>query len=1082
MKKLLAIVTIINLIFITSCQKDDFVEIKGVCPKVISTDPSNNAVDVPINQIITVTFNEQINPATLTHSSLLIFHGSSSIDGIISYSGTTAKFIPAALLEENTTYTGRITTGIKDLRGNAIQVDYVWSFTTGTTLAPMVIATDPDDNSVNVFPSIITAVFNMPMDPLSINATSFKMKQGTSLISGTVTYSGTSAYFKPSAPLALHVNYTCTLSKEVKNTTGTPLRNDYVWTFTTGLNNAPFISSTDPANNETDVSLTKIITANFSVAMDPSSITASNFTVKEGNTAVIGLVASNGSSSTFKPNYSLKPNTTYTATISSAAKDLHGTRLQSDYVWTFSTGGTISPTIVSTDPVNNAVGVLLNKVVTANFNMPLDPSSLNSSTIIMKQGAATVTGTISSNGTSISFIPSTSLTANTLYTVTLTKGIRNMLGASLANDYTWSFTTVSPNIPLIISTDPLNNAINVSLTKAITATWNMPMDPLSITPATFEVKEGVNVVAGSVSSAGASATFTPATPLKANTVYTISIRKSVRSALGVAADNDYIWTFATVSLVAPVILSTDPINNASGVALNKVVSAVFNMPIDPLSINGTSFLLKEGTNLVVGATLYNGAMLSFTPSSALKPNTVYTAIISSSLRNFQGVQLANDHVWTFTTAALNAPIVLSTVPLNNATNVSLNQVIEANFNMMMDASTINPVTFTVKAGANVISGLVTYNGTKASFSAFNALSPNTVYTVSLARGIRSSQGIALTNDYVWTFTTASLTAPVVISTNPLNNAVDVLLNQVISVNFNMSMDPLSLNPSSFIVKEGSNIVAGLVTTNGSVATFSAFGYLKANTNYSVTITKDARNLSGISLAGDYNWSFTTKSVINPQLIDLKSAAQFGILAAASITSSGLSKINDLNVGLNPGIRSSIQGFPPAVVTNGSIYASDDLIPSNVLAILTNAKLDLTSSFLLAQGMSSPAPILINGDQGGKTYTPGIYQSSSAFLVESGNLILDAQGDPNAVWIFQITSNLTTTGGEGGNIILAGGAQAKNVFWICGNSATLGSGTSFSGNLMALNSVTLNSDASITGRLYAINGSVALTNTNIINKP
>ena len=197
---------------------------------------------------------------------------------------------------------------------------------------------------------------------------------------------------------------------------------------------------------------------------------------------------------------------------------------------------------------------------------------------------------------------------------------------------------------------------------------------------------------------------------------------------------------------------------------------------------------------------------------------------------------------------------------------------------------------------------------------------------------------------------------------------------------------------------------------------------------------------------------------------------------------GFSIINDLDVGIYPGVRSSVTGFPPAVIINGAIYASDDIAPPGVPAMLLQAKTDLTNAYLAAEAAVSPAPVTVSGDQGGKTLAPGIYKSTSTLSVASGDLTLDAQGDVNAVWIFQIASGFTTVGGAGGSIILAGGAQAKNIYWQTGSSATIGDYTSFQGNILALTSITMNSHATAVGRMLARNGAVVMTSTNIIIKP
>jgi hypothetical protein len=104
------------------------------------------------------------------------------------------------------------------------------------------------------------------------------------------------------------------------------------------------------------------------------------------------------------------------------------------------------------------------------------------------------------------------------------------------------------------------------------------------------------------------------------------------------------------------------------------------------------------------------------------------------------------------------------------------------------------------------------------------------------------------------------------------------------------------------------------------------------------------------------------------------------------------------------------------------------------------------------------------------------------LIQNGDLTLNAQGDVNAVWIFQIASSLTTVGGAGGNIILSGGAQAKNIYWQIGSSATLGGYTIFKGNILALTSITMGVYSVADGRMLARNGAVSMVSTNIINKP
>ncbi|MBK9728845.1 MAG: Ig-like domain-containing protein [Saprospiraceae bacterium] len=1082
-KTLLLNIAIVGVALIDGCKKDDFTEIVGLCPIVISTNPTDGATGVPLNQIITVTFNKEMNPATIDLNSLTII-GISPVGGTISYSGLTATFTPGSLLQENTTYTGRVTRAVKDTVGNALQVDYVWTFTTGITMAPLVIITDPFGGETGVvLDKVISATFSMPMDPLTISEICFLIKNGSIAVEGTVSYSGNKATFIPTFSLDANTVYTGILTTRIKNTTGTSLASDYIWNFTTLALTPPTVISTDPFNNETNVALSKKISATFSVSMNPTSITNSNFTIKQGAVAIPGVVSYSGLTAVFTPTNPLLSNTTYTATISGAVKNLVGTLMGNDYTWIFSTGTIVVPTVISTDPSNNATGVLLDKIITATFSTQMNPLTINTSSFIIKEGSNIVQGSVSYLGTKATFIPINSLKPNTIYTGTITTSVKNLAGTSIANNYIWTFTTVNNIPPTVISTDPSNNATEVALSKIITAKFSVAMDPTSINASTFILRQGTSVINGTILYSGTTATFIPSANLKPNTLYTATITTGVKNVFGIAMAANYIWTFTTVTVPAPTVISTDPLNNATSVVLNKIIKANFSTQMDASTINTNSFTLKEGINVITGIVSYNGITASFSPSAALKSNTIYTATITTLAKNVAGVALAANYVWTFTTLTVSPPTVIVTDPLNNATGVPLNKIISAGFSTQMDPLTITNTTFTIKHNGISVLGVVTYAGTTATFTPSIPLIANTIYSGTITTGVKNTSGISLENDYIWSFTTLMLAPPMVTSTIPLNNEISVVYDQTLEANFNMPMDPLTINGTSFLLSYGNIPVSGTISYSGLKASFNPTNNLIPNTLYKATITTAVKNLAGVALVNDYVWTFTTKTSGGAPFVDLKSVARFGIIAGVGVSNNaGFSEIHDMDIGISPGVRSSVTGFPPGIVVNGAIYASDDVSPPGVAAMLIQAKNDLTAAYNFAKGASIPAPNVVSGDQGGKTLAPGIYKSNSSLLIANGDLTLDAQGDPNAVWIFQVASSFTTIGGAGGNIILSGGAQPNNVFWQVGSSATIGDFTSFQGNILALTSVTMNSGATAEGRMLCINGAIVLTSTNIINKP
>ncbi|MDO9554485.1 Ig-like domain-containing protein [Rhodonellum sp.] len=1056
----------------------------GTAPTVIAIDPKDLAISVPANKAIKVTFSELMNAATINASAFTVKIGSVAVAGTVTYSDSSAVFTPIISLLSNTTYSVTISKLVKNPAGIPMANDFVSTFTTGNFAIPKVASTDPANNATGVaINKVIKTTFSEAMNPATISGSTFTVKQGTTNVPGTVTYSGTTATFTPTNPLSSNLVYTGTITTGAKNTAGTAMANNFVWTFTTAAIVAPTVSSTDPGNNATSVALNKVVKATFSEAMNPATISGGTFTIKQGTTNVAGTVTYSGSTATFTPTNPFSPSLVYTGTITTDAKNAAGTGLANNFVWSFTTAALNVPTVNSTDPANNATGVAMNKAIKAVFNEAMNPATITGSTFTLKQGNTAVAGTVTYAGTTATFTPTNPLSPNLVYTGTITTGAKNGAGTAIASNYVWSFTTVASIAPMVVSIDPANNATGVPINKLIKATFSEAMNPATITGTTFTVKQGGNAVSGIVSYNGTTATFTPNNPLASNLVYTVTITIGAKNVDGTPLASNFVSTFTTSANVSPTVVSTDPANNATNVALNKVVKATFSEAMNPATITGATFTVKQGQTAVAGTVTYSGTTASFTPTNPFSGGLVYTGTITTEAKNAAGTGLANNFVWTFTTAANVAPTVVSTDPANNATNVALNKVVNATFSEAMNPATITGATFTLKQGQTAIAGNVSYNGTTASFTPNVPLLPNLVYTGTITTEAKNSAGTGLANNYVWTFTTVAPIVPTVLSTDPMNNATNVARNKVVRATFSIPMDATSINGNTFKLQLNGANVAGMVSYSGTTASFTPTSLLSANQVYTATITTGAQSIAGSNLVNDYVWSFRIENPTSAYFVDLKTAGRFGIFAATGISNNaGFSEIRNLDVGISPGARSSVTGFPPAIVVNGAIYASDDASPAGVAAMLIQAKSDLLQAYLFAEGASSPAPATMAGDQGGKTLAPGIYKSNSTLLIQAGDLTLDAQGDPNAVWIFQIASGFTTVGGSGGNVILTGGAQAKNIFWQVGSSATIGDNTNFKGNVLAFTSITMNSGAKITGRMLVLNGAVVMTNTNIIEKP
>lgn len=340
------------LIFSTGCCNSG-ANPELAAPIVTPVAPLAAATGVCPNAPVTATFSLAMNPATITGTTFtLTGPGTTPVAGVVTYvaSSDTATFTPSSALALSTPYTATITTGAIDEYGIALASDFVWTFTTGANpcVGPSVLSEVPANHLVGVCPSTtVTATFSEAMNPATINSTTFTLTgPGTTAVTGVVTYAGSTATFLPSSALALNTVYTATITTGATDTFGNPLTSNFVWSFTTSATICPpAVISVAPANLAVGICPGTPVFATFSEAMNAATINspATTFTLTDpDDISVPGTVSYNVSSyvATFTPTNPLELNTLYTATITTAAQDLAGDPLTSDYVWTFTTSAT----------------------------------------------------------------------------------------------------------------------------------------------------------------------------------------------------------------------------------------------------------------------------------------------------------------------------------------------------------------------------------------------------------------------------------------------------------------------------------------------------------------------------------------------------------------------------------------------------------------------------------------------------------------------------------------------------------------------------------------------------------------------
>jgi hypothetical protein len=473
-------------------------------------------------------------------------------------------------------------------------------------------------------------------------------------------------------------------------------------------------------------------------------------------------------------------------------------------------------------------------------------------------------------------------------------------------------------------------------------------------------------------------------------------------------------------------------------------------------------------------------------------------------------------------------------------------VITATLSEDMAAATLNASTFTLMCAAPCVApdSTVTYDTATrtAILTPAAALALGATYTATITTGASDLAGNALAgnqaplpaaSNYVWTFTTVSATPPsnvTVASTNPTAGAVGVCpsasINATFTVPNGLRMNPSTVNATTFTLTGPAPAVtlvaASSVTLDvatGTIATFTPQAALVSNGTYTATVVGGPAGVEDLAvppddMVADKIWTFTVGPATGTCLapVSLGSAAPFGDFSGtAGSTNTGTLTVVNGDLGSTATATSSITGFhdtagdvytqTPANIgaVNGTIYSCTNSTTGPTAAgpnvpncdIASQAWLDAQSAYLALVAM--PQGANPGGNLAGLVLTPGVYTAplTGSFLIQGGNLTLDAQGNANAVFVFQMSTTLTV-GGPGAaapqSIILVGGAQAKNIFWQVGSAATINAGgggtmvgTIISQAAMAFSTVGNATVLTLDGRAMSLGASVTLVDT-VINVP
>ena len=536
--------------------------------------------------------------------------------------------------------------------------------------SPKVQAVFPANHKTAVAKSsILSVTFSDAMIPTTVNTSTFTLiAAGASPVTGTVSYSGRTAQFKPAAPLAPETVYSATVTTGIKCVDGGELANDYSWTFVT----AETVDTTPPQVTFTDFGVAMfqgvyggLILATFTEPMDTTTLNSDTFLVVDpSGLPFTGTVAYVGLTAVFVPTHPFAPDSTYTATLTTGAKDLEGVALAEDHVWTFTTPPISvltgkSTLVTNTAPADLATGIPRGSSISVTFNQVMDPFSLTPNTfLIIDPDGAPVSGTVTYTGYTATFTPTFPLLPNNTYRGLIKAGAASLAGVPMDADYKWLFTTsadLAGTPPVVQFTSPLDGDTSVKLNTSIIAAFDESMDPTTINAATFTVTQpDGSPVPGTVTCTGLVAVFIPDSQLLPGIQYVARIKGSVTDAGGTPMANDYVWTFTTGELDAgdvPQVLFSDPGVNDTNISPYKKIDIAFNEVMNPLTLTTATITLTAADGTPVQGTInYFAFAIEFVPAHPLAPGQTYTVTVSGTVKDLEGVPLGADYSWNFFTA------------------------------------------------------------------------------------------------------------------------------------------------------------------------------------------------------------------------------------------------------------------------------------------------------------------------------------------------------------------------------------------------------------------------------------------------
>ena len=815
---------------------------------------------VPVNSSVVITYSKFVDPLSVNSNSVYVntsgglhLAGSYSVDNSGNNGpGGIVTFTPSSSLPSSAqiyVYSG-YNASVLDLSGNSFNNAQISFYTAGTadTTPPTITSVTPTNGSTNLgLNTTVTLTFSKPLNPNTVNNSSFNLFNGTTRLNPNVSLSSDYQMVTMSTGLPNNVTITVVATSGVQDLAGNSLA-DFSSTFTTvqvTSGTRPSVTGQRPGSNASQVPANSPVILFVNESLDPATV-AGAFNVSQNGVIVPGTVTMSGNNQVvqFTPANPFTAGAYVQVFFSQNAKDTFGNQLYNfQYAFTVAPDNTkVAPTITSTVPVNGAgngyygySGVPTNAPIDIAFSKQIDPTTVNSTNFVLAfcgSNGQLVNSTVTLRApTVVRITPSSTLFANFTspgYCYTVSKNVKdtdgNALASSLSN-YFYTGAGKDTAQPQVSSITPPNASTGVGTNAPVHVRFNKPINVLTVSTSTVQVTTMVNGTAtpiapmsisfvnlGTGNTSATEVLMTPINVLPDNAVINVAV-SNVQDLAGnnVVPFTSGFTTQVGPDSVSPRVISTSPFSQQT-VTNTSVITLNFSKPVDPLTLvnynNISVYDYTLGVNLTGTWSLSPNALTAtFTPTDS-NGNTTSLGVG----RQFQvgwnyyvtdlvgnGLQGSSFNFYTSITPSALTPQVTYTNPESGQTGVPINGLIQVLFNEPVQAGSVSGVT--LSQGGTGVQGVV---NTLSQGNALLTLTPPALlqgskpYTLNVS-GVKDAAGNALSSSVMSSFTTApgaDLTYPSVTAYNPPSGYRGAGTNVTPGFQFSKRMDVISFNASN----------------------------------------------------------------------------------------------------------------------------------------------------------------------------------------------------------------------------------------------------------------------------------------------